>query len=146
MQIACRDFNVDLLNENLAARITLENLMTNQLLHLISLREPTRKTAVSSTCIDSIYSNIPVQQTRIKQTTFSDHYRLQFFLKNKKNLLGWISLEVAILKKASQSPYLKTAFNKCIYAGVFPQSMKFAKIIPICKAGEKTLPSNYRPI
>ena len=41
MQIACGDFNVDLLNEYLAARITLENLMTAQLLHLVSLREPT---------------------------------------------------------------------------------------------------------
>ena len=30
MQIACGDFNIDLLNENLAARITLENLMTVQ--------------------------------------------------------------------------------------------------------------------
>ena len=65
MQIACGDFNIDLLNENLAARITLENLMTAQGLELVSLRQPTRETATSSTCIDSIYSNIPVQLTQI---------------------------------------------------------------------------------
>ena len=77
MQIACGDFNIDLLNENLAARITLENLMTAQGLELVSLRQPTRETATSSTCIDSIYSNIPVQLTQIKKTTFSDHYSLE---------------------------------------------------------------------
>ena len=77
MQIACGDFNFDLLNENLAARITLENLMTAQGLELVSLRQPTRETATSSTCIDSIYSNIPVQLTQIKKTTFSDQYSLE---------------------------------------------------------------------
>ena len=55
MQIACGEFKIDLLNERLAARITLENLMTAQGLDLVSLREPTRETATSSTCIHSIY-------------------------------------------------------------------------------------------
>ena len=41
MQIACGDFNIDLLNENLTARVTLDNLMTAQGLDLVSLREPT---------------------------------------------------------------------------------------------------------
>ena len=58
MQIACGDLNFDLLNETLAARITLKNLMTAQGLDLVSLQEPTRETATSSTCIDSIYNNI----------------------------------------------------------------------------------------
>ena len=65
-QIACGDCNIDFLNETLPARITLENLMTAKGLDLVSLREPSRKTAISSTCIDSIYSNIPVQLTRVK--------------------------------------------------------------------------------
>ena len=57
-------------------------------------------------------------------------------------------IEVAVLKKASDiySRYLIIAFNKCINAGVFPQSMKIAKVIPIFKAGETNLASNYRPI
>ena len=66
MQIAGGDFNIDLLNESLAAR-TLKNLMTVQGLDLVSLREPTRETATCSTCIDSIYNNIPVQLTLIKK-------------------------------------------------------------------------------
>ena len=59
-------------------------------------------------------------------------------LKNKKSA-GKDGVDVRVLKKAEQivSPYLKTAFNKCISEGVFPQRMKVAKIVPIFKAGEK---------
>ena len=77
LQIACGDFNIDLLNVSLAARVTLEYLMSSQGLDLVSLREPTRETATSSTCIDSIYSNVPVQRSEIQKTTFSDHYSLK---------------------------------------------------------------------
>ena len=68
-------------------------------------------------------------------------------LKNKKSV-GMDGINVRVLKKAAHivSPYLKTAFNKCVSEGVFPQSMKIAKVIPIFKAGEKNLASNYRPI
>ena len=57
-------------------------------------------------------------------------------------------IEVAVLKKESQivTPYLKIDFNKCMYAGVIPQRIKIAKEIQNFKAGEKNLPSNYRPI
>ena len=46
-------------------------------------------------------------------------------------------IEVAVLKKTSEivSPYLKTAFKKCIYVGVF------RKVMPIFKAGETNLAS-----
>ena len=77
LQIACGDFNIDLLNVSLAARVTLEYLMTSQGLDLVSLREPTRETATTSTCIDLIYSNAPVQRSQIVKTTFSDHYSLK---------------------------------------------------------------------
>ena len=36
--------------------------------------------------------------------------------------------------------------NKCISEGVFPKSMKIAKVVPIFKDGEKNITSNYRPI
>ena len=65
LQIVCGDFNTDLLNENLGARVTFENMMKSQGLDLVSLREPTRKTATSSTCIDAIYSNFSVQRSQI---------------------------------------------------------------------------------
>ena len=80
LQIACGDFNIDMLNENLATRVSLEYLMYSQGLDLVSLREPTRETATSGTCIDSIYSNITVQRSQIEKTTFSDHYSLKLDL------------------------------------------------------------------
>ena len=33
-----------------------------------------------------------------------------------------------------------------MYAGVFPQSLKIARVMPIYEAGENNLASNYRPI
>ena len=75
MQVACGDFNTDLLNEHTAARTTLETLMTGQGLDLVGLPGPTRETVTSRTSIDFIYSIIPVQLSQIKNN-FSDHYSL----------------------------------------------------------------------
>ena len=47
--VACGDFNIDLLNVYLAARETIEYLMSSQGLDLVSLRDPTRDTATSCT-------------------------------------------------------------------------------------------------
>ena len=60
-------------------------------------------------------------------------------LKNKKSV-GKDGVDVRVLMKAAQidSPYLKTAFNKCISEGIFLQSMKTAKLFPIFKVREKS--------
>ena len=44
------------------------------------------------------------------------------------------------------SPYLSDTFNKCYETGIFPKSLKIAKIIPVHKAKQKDIASNYRPI
>ena len=36
--------------------------------------------------------------------------------------------------------------NKSIATSQFPSQMKLAKVLPIYKGGEKSDPSNYRPI
>ena len=74
LQIACGDFNIDMLYENLATRVSLEYSLYSRGFDLVSLREPTRETATSGTCIDSIYSNIAVQRSQIEKTTSSDHF------------------------------------------------------------------------
>ena len=64
-------------------------------------------------------------------------------LKNKKSVRK-DGMDVRVFKKGAQinSPHLKTAFNKCISDGVFPQSIKIAKIFPVFKSGEINLASN----
>ena len=37
-------------------------------------------------------------------------------------------------------------FNRCLQDGIFPQSMKNAKVIPVHKGNSKLVTSNYRPI
>lgn len=44
------------------------------------------------------------------------------------------------------APELTKCINKCLDLGVFPCSLKIAKVTPIFKSGSKSDPSNYRPI
>lgn len=41
---------------------------------------------------------------------------------------------------------LATIFNKCIREGIYPKEFKISRTIPIFKGGDRSLPSNYRPI
>ena len=36
--------------------------------------------------------------------------------------------------------------NKSFNSGIFPSKMKVAKVIPVYKAGEKNVFTNYRPV
>ena len=44
------------------------------------------------------------------------------------------------------APYLADLYNLCITDSVFPTRLKLAKVIPVYKYGDKTQPTNYRPI
>ena len=44
------------------------------------------------------------------------------------------------------APILTLVFNKCILSGVYPDSLKIARVIPIFKGGDKNDISAYRPI
>ena len=61
---------------------------------------------------------------------------------------GEDNISVKILKKVNNfiSPALSELINQAFYEGVYPNSLKLAKVIPIFKSGLKTLPGNYRPI
>ena len=61
---------------------------------------------------------------------------------------GWDELSSTILKPNIDS-YIKPLtyiINQSFKDGIFPNELKLAKIIPIYKAGDKSLPTNYRPI
>lgn len=44
------------------------------------------------------------------------------------------------------APYLALVFNLCVDQGVFPDLMKYSKIIPLFKAGDSKDTNNYRPV
>ena len=44
------------------------------------------------------------------------------------------------------SPYLSKLYKKSVEYGVFPESLKFAEVVPIYKNGKKNDVNNYRPI
>ena len=63
---------------------------------------------------------------------------------------GWNNIPAKLLKPYIEE-YIKPLtytciINKSFETGVFPDSLKLAKVIPIYKSGDKTLLSNYRPI
>jgi len=44
------------------------------------------------------------------------------------------------------SPIICTLFNSSINAGIFPECLKIARVVPVFKAGNKLSVNNYRPI
>ena len=61
---------------------------------------------------------------------------------------GEYNISVKILKKVNNfiSPVLSKLINQALNDGIYPSSLKLAKVIPIFKSGLKTLSGNYRPI
>ena len=52
---------------------------------------------------------------------------------------------VKALKDTIDAP-LTHIFNRCLMEGYFPDILKIAEVQPLFKAGEKSLPQNFRPI
>ena len=57
-----------------------------------------------------------------------------------------MSPRVLKIFKHSLSPTLAALFNNCVSAGVFPDVLKIARVIPLYKNGDKSDICNYRPI
>ena len=64
------DFNIDLLLDELVLRKKLENKMAAHCLSLISLREGTRETETSSSCIDANFGKVPPLILQLKKHHF----------------------------------------------------------------------------
>jgi hypothetical protein len=67
---------------------------------------------------------------------------------NKKKTEDLWGISVSIIQSIITiiSPQLTVLFNKCIDECTFPTLMKYSKIIPLFKAGDRSDPTNYRPI
>lgn len=61
---------------------------------------------------------------------------------------GWDGIDINTVKnlKEAIAPILAKLINNMLSTGVFPQSLKKGKIIPIYKSGDKVNVANYRPI
>lgn len=94
-------------------------------------------------------TNIGCCSLRFKFSHVSPFHIIKIFkqlnLKNTEDLWG-MSVKVVSSFIDIVAPYLATIFNKCIDNGVFPHLMKFSKLIPLFKSGDKFEPGNYRPI
>ena len=71
-------------------------------------------------------------------------------VKNFKNNTspGSDGIEVCVLKGIIDHVCepLSAIFNKCLDAGIFPDKLKIARVIPVFKKGSTEILSNYRPI
>ena len=77
-----------------------------------------------------------------------DEVYLQIFQLNPNKAVGPENVSTKILRVLATiiSPYLSDTFNKCYETGIFPNSLKIAKVIPVHKAKQKDIASNYTPI
>lgn len=95
------------------------------------------------------YLNIPLPITYLEFTR-TDDYEILNILNciNKSAATGsdYIPIKLIIRFKHVIVPILTNLINSSIFQGVFPDSMKIAKVFPLFKAGDRTLVSNYRPI
>ena len=57
-----------------------------------------------------------------------------FSIKTIKTIIPYIAKQLADI------------FNKSIVSGVFPDSLKHAKLTPVCKTEDKCMVNNYRQI
>ena len=62
---------------------------------------------------------------------------------NKSSDLSPIVLKIF---RGKLSPTLAKIFNNCTYSGLFPDSLKIARVIPLFKSGDRNDITNYRPI
>ena len=94
------------------------------------------------TDIDRLEKTMVVHQTNASEVT-----KIIREMKCKKSY-GEDGITNEIIKCCSPivENFIAIAFNKCIQEKTYPKCFKTAKVIPLHKKGDKTDPSNYRPI
>ena len=74
---------------------------------------------------------------------------VRYIINNFKNK-STLDTKISSLKIASTHTLfleeLTLVLNESLRLGIFPEQLKFAKVVPVHKGGDKTLVENYRPI
>ena len=76
----------------------------------------------------------------------SKSYSLCFKPKHIKFYAPCFYLKMLEIPKVNQCNYLGIMTRYMLYSGIFPEQLKVSKIIPLHKANDKLLLTNYRPI
>jgi hypothetical protein len=67
-------------------------------------------------------------------------------LKNKKCNINTLPIKFFKFLSPILSILIASLFNLCFTRGIYPSSLKIARIVPVFKSGQKTDIKNYRPI
>lgn len=96
---------------------------------------------------DFLQNDYAKDQFKFNSVSISDIVKVITQLPNKTSY-GYDGLSIKLIKKIKNaiSEPMMALFNQSIHSGVFPDSLKIAKVIPVYKKGDKRLLDNYRPI
>lgn len=106
-------------------------------------------TANSSPLLHLQNSNLRNQNLNFSFVEVNSHEILQALNSlKKKHSRDCYDLNVVMIQALGELLCVPLAklFNKCIQQGAYPRELKISKTVPIFKTGDKTLPSNYRPV
>ena len=110
---------------------------------------------------DKLAKKLPVSDTdpksylgeKLKKTIFVNEIELHEVLEEiqeicDKKAMGYDNIPPRVIKWAPHifGPILLNVFNRCLQLGIYPDSMKVARVVPIHKGGDLNDVNNYRPI
>ena len=91
--------------------------------------------------------NSPIQSIYLYPTNTEEIKKIIAEI-NSKKATGSDGIPGYILKITADTiaPEISRLFSECMMQGIFPDTLKIAKILPIHKGNAKDIPTNYRPI
>ncbi|KAJ8734468.1 hypothetical protein PYW08_013718 [Mythimna loreyi] len=143
-------------SELLSTNLTPQEALNNINRHFVNVGSSLANTILSRTCTSEIElskrhrpgpNSEPLNSFVLLPT---DPIEIKEIITNfkSKNSSGWDGISTIFIKRAAHALIapLTRICNVCFSKGVFPDALKKSVVVPIYKAGDKTLASNYRPI
>ena len=94
------------------------------------------------------FDNFPSndQSIFLSPTTSNEVVKIISSFDNKSTSLDDLPFKILKLVAAHIAPILARIYNIMIESGVYPSSLKSARVTPVFKKGDRLNPTNYRPI